>query len=205
MLPYFDRYPRSDVIAAPHLLWDWSPDLIAQILAEQLTPRRAKVTLVSTAFTAQQTGEGQKEDGHDSAVAKENDESAGSDDGSGSDVSSNEGADEDSVSGSESGSEDGSEEEEDEEEESNEPAVAHLSAEKIASLYEGPAEWLPLVLPPSQERVCLVEPHFGTQYWEDGIPESLYTLWEGKNESFAALHLPPPNPFIPSDLSLITV
>ena len=204
MLPYFDRYPRSDVIAAPHLLWDWSPDLIAHILADQLTPRRAKVTLVSTAFTAQQADEEQKEDTHGGKKSNGNDDGndeAGSDD---EEEDSNEGSDDGSDSGSESGSDDGSEEGE-EEEETSEPAVAHLSAEKIASLYAGPTEWLPLVMPPAQERACLMEPHFGTQYWEDGIPESLYALWEGKNESFAALHLPPPNPFIPSDLSLITV
>lgn len=207
MLPYFDRYPRSDVIAAPHLLWDWSPDLIAQILAEQLTPRRAKVTLVSTAFTAQ-SADGERKDAEDGDEKGNQDESAADsegEEGSGDDS----GSDEDSAGseeGSQSGSDDGSEEDEEEgEEEASEPVVSHLSADKIASLYEGPSEWLPLVLPPAEERPCLVEPHFGTQYWEDGIPESLYALWEGRNEAFATLHLPPPNPFIPSDLSLISV
>lgn len=187
MLPFLDRYPRSDVIAAPHLLWDWNPELVAQILTEQLTPRRAKVTLVSTAFVVQ----------------GENSEAENKDDQDDDDEESHSGSEEDGSEGS-----DGSDDDDDEEEEESEvaamPAPSLLTADKIASLYIGPEEWLSLVMPPVPERSCLVEPHFGTQYWEDILPESLYLLWESSSAN-ATLHLPPPNPFIPTDLSLISV
>ena len=46
------RRPRStDLLPATHLLWEWTPSIIEDILEHHLTVRKAKITVLSSAFT----------------------------------------------------------------------------------------------------------------------------------------------------------
>lgn len=49
---------------------------------------------------------------------------------------------------------------------------------------------------------AITEPHFGTTYWSERLPDSCLDRWLGVAADHPALALPTPNPFIPKDLSL---
>ena len=47
-----------------------------------------------------------------------------------------------------------------------------------------------------------VEPYFGTEYWDSPLEETLLLSWESLHTA-AKLHVPPPNPFIATDFSML--
>ena len=47
-----------------------------------------------------------------------------------------------------------------------------------------------------------VEAHFGTEYWNCPLEEEILLRWEAL-EPTAKLHVPPPNPFIATDFSIL--
>ena len=253
MLPCMGRYPReTDLLPAQHLLWDWRPELVQQILEEHLTPRRAKLTLMSSMFHAPlaATATAGNEPDEDAAFGQD-------DDSHGEDVDASTGSGSDSCEeGSASGdndddsNDDGSDENEDSDPPKEQGGGDANSKEqheelvgRVMALYKGPEEWRSLVLPPQQKwdvvemdtaphvfspsvssssahaSLMQTEPHFGTQYWQDPLPDSLFTvLWAeaqhqqlqqttttcdaGATGARLSLHLPPPNPYIPTDLAM---
>jgi hypothetical protein len=229
--------------------------VIQHILDEHLTARRGKVTLASSMFQLAAARGDQKRrtlDANSGAESDDDDDDeSNSEDGGGNEEedddegedggeddtseSSVEGEGEGEGAGSSNGSDSG-ESSGTSATNSEERARAGSSAEiihKVVGLYTGPAEWLPLVVPAFDPRGTrspqLVEPHFGTEYWRDALPESVFLYWEscleaGAEEEAAAaadeaapahgfvtelllkkgeLHLPLPNPYIPVDLAMI--
>jgi hypothetical protein len=211
MLPLHARQPRGDILGAAHLLWDWRPDLVQNILDDYLTVRGAKVTLSSSIYRAPTAPSGPKEafggkataEGVTGAAEDDGSDCSGGDesDGASSDAdAASQGEEEDSVGdgGNDSGSgsdaegdEDsgeGSDEEEDDEAASqhSEDAAEELDAilDNVRAQFAGPEGWLQFVLPPDEgDHPPSTEPHFGTVYWEDAIPADMYALWEGKTET----------------------
>ncbi|CAE7854645.1 Nrdc, partial [Symbiodinium sp. KB8] len=47
-----------------------------------------------------------------------------------------------------------------------------------------------------------VEPYFGTEYWDSPLEETLLLSWESLHTA-EKLHVPPPNPFIATDFSIL--
>lgn len=208
MLPLLGRQPRSDILGAAHLIWDWSPDSIQQVLSEFLTVRRAKVTLVSSAFqrgdtaTEEAKGEGDAQAGHGAAEDESDGSDSGEDsEGSCSDASS---ADNSDCDASGSDSEDSATEADSDaahEEGGDNSSTSIDWNEKLLPLFSGRQQWSQLILPPSAERIPSTEPHFGTLFWDDELPEDLFCFWEAPHT--ADLFLPLPNSYIPTDFALI--
>ena len=184
---------RHDLLASPFLHFEYNPASISYLLSEMVA-RNAKIDLTSAAFVGNATRKGKgKAEGKSMAEHEGEDEE---------DEEEGEGEWEDDEQGSE------------DEDEDEDPATgggdlgaaeegAVLSPEAIRSLYTGPPQWLYLVLPPdAATRAPLLEPHFGTEYWKDAIPEEIMEGWSTPEPS-ALLSLPPRNPFIPEDLSLV--
>lgn len=47
----------------------------------------------------------------------------------------------------------------------------------LKDAFNGPEKWREFTSLSPQNN-ALVEPHFGTQYWTDAIPEDLYVAWD---------------------------
>jgi insulysin len=192
---------------------------------------KTKTTLCSSAFTASLGASGEdagasqrpsairESTGHppqgdrgenSEGKADDQDETARSEQHSGSEHSDNEHdseEDEADDSGSETGSEGGEEGGQPEAGQAEGTSPRHTSvftSEVIRELYTGPAEWLHLALPPAAQPAASREPHFGTAYWETSIPASLYELWESATPpAGCTLHVPLANPYIATDLALL--
>lgn len=86
-------------------------------------------------------------------------------------------------------------------------AEQNVTAEELARMYEGPAQWRHLIVPPTDATVACkvtpeVEPFFGTLYWVDAIPDELIALWASP-PACANLKLPPRNRFVPRDFNVV--
>ena len=211
MLPLLSRQPRSDILSAPHLFWEWRPDLVCDLLRSHLTAAKAKVTLISSSFSAPEAFKTDKYADHHPRTASMSSNAHSEHDQDSHAEESADSGDED-----ESGSEGSGGEEESEagsETETHNTDNAGL-VDRLQTLYSGPEKWLSLVLPPAangeeddSELKCGVEPHFGTVYWESPCPAGLYELWEMKPDEATAkhMHLPMPNPYIAENLDLINL
>ncbi len=156
-----------------------------------MTPALGKVDLLSAAFDVSKL----EKDAPTESGGTENETSEEGEDDDDEDEDSN--GDESESEDSGDGSDDG-EEEEHEEEGWNPPSVAEIEA-----LFIGPPSFLPLVRPSTE--APQTEPHFGTLFWQDPLPDSLLTFWQdtGDVSDDSDLHLPPRNPFLPSSLELL--
>ena len=63
--------------------------------------------------------------------------------------------------------------------------------------------WSYAVIASTQGQVTQCEPIYSTQYSCEGLPADWLAMWEAPAQS--ALHLPEPNPFIPTDFQLLQV
>ena len=65
---------------------------------------------------------------------------------------------------------------------SEESTARVLSSKEMESLYQGGNKevWKKVIAPPPLNRAPRKEPHFGTLFWCDDIPASLYAFWESK-------------------------
>jgi hypothetical protein len=176
----YRREPR-ELLEARHLVRDWNPDGVREIL-RLLTPRNCHVTLTSSLF------QNQDEEGEDGDEEASNEES-----GEGND-------DEDYDSEDDSG--DSEDDEEDEgfsvEEES---ALLSTIPESHRSLSSLPTDTSPPLFKSK---------HFRMSYWKDLIPEELLSSWSDETTiipetqpAAVALHLPPPNHFIPTNFTIL--
>jgi nardilysin len=197
MTPYFGRR-KEDLLAAPYLLWEWNPELIAGVL-DYLTPPRGKVLIASSSFDPDAGSGGDKEEDGDDEDDSNEDESDEQDD-SECDID-----DDDDDDGDDEGDDDDSDDDNDEDEDDCEGVDPAVLRENFLNTYEGPKQWLPLIVPPhAQEkpREARKERFFGTLHWCDAIPKDLIDYWCASRTN-AKVHLPPPNKFVPTDLSLI--
>ena len=196
---------REDLLAASHLLWDWRPEAVQELLATRLIPSLARIYVTSSLYSR--------------ASSTHEQESEGSE---GDDGSCGEGSDEED-SGSECESGDEGEADADTTEEAN---------VNLEEAYQGPEQWRSLIAKPTA--VPLTEPRFSTSYWIEAIPSTLAEYWTGKrsaapnNNSSSAtrrssrkssdnklklsslyttpalpIAIPQPNPYIPTSFDLI--
>jgi len=185
MAPCYGR-DRRDLLTAQFLLWDYDPEAIAAVV-NKLTPAGCMFSLLSSAFREK------KGDDDDDEDDEEDDDDEDDDD------------DDD---------EDDDDDDDDEDEDDGEDGTADaagdedLSPERLASLYCGAPEWRALCALPTapaagtKRREPTTERHFGTLHWRDAIPPKLLLAWADVVPG-ADVALPPPNPFIPQQLSFL--
>ena len=135
------------------MYWDFDPKGIFDALENQLVISKAKLDILSPIF---------KREGDDEE--DEGDEENGMED---------DGDDDYSEDDDDKADDDDDDDDDDDGEDDNPP----ISAKDVQKLFKGRKEWLKLVLPPAEERIPAKEPHFGTFFWIDSIPDSLYTFW----------------------------
>jgi nardilysin len=182
----FYKISREDLLSCETLFWDWNPDIISERLS-LMTPRNARINLLSPYFGIENDEEEVDEDDGD------NDDDI--EDGDDDDDDDDEDMDED-------------EDENDEDEELNDQVEQQnlLSLEELVVLYSGPDI-------PSFRKICvdfsfctdevpLKEAYFGTRYWQTIIPEEIYAFWQediGSKHHFCMIA---PNHYIPQRLEL---
>eukprot|EP01036_Dinobryon_divergens_P028604 gene28604-37575_t len=177
MLPLHGR-DRSELLQASFLQWEFDPAAILNSLETHFAIRNAKIDVLSPVFKGKTSQEEESEEDDDEEDEDEDDEDDDDDD------------DDDDSDGSE------------------ESTARVLSSKEMESLYQGGNKevWKKVIAPPPLNRAPRKEPHFGTLFWCDDIPASLYAFWESKTGGLgpsSKYHLPPPNPFIATDLDLI--
>ena len=204
------RIARTDLVWAGVRYDRWDPEGV-QSLLEALRADRCRVFLTSSLFKDQGGGEGEDESrcvgmmtkrkrGSDGTHSDDNDDDMscdGDSDGSGADSSEEE--------------TDSDDDEDDDHSSIQEEASSGevISDSDLLDMMAGlPESHLPLCFPPhllpSLVDQFRMTPYFRVKYWSTEIPSSLLEQWTpaGGLPANDSLHLPVPNPFVPSDLTL---
>lgn len=189
MLPCLGR-KDEDLLTAASLVKEFDHLAINTLLEKFLTPEKAKIHFSSCQFRPE--SEDEEDDNEEEDDDDEEDDDEDDDD------------EEDDEDDDESDEEDGKGSGDEEEGEEGEGAGEdRITSEEIDNWFQGPIEWKNFLEAPSNE--ADTEPHFGVRYYQDAIPASLYSYWESayQDQLRSELHLPPPNHFIPYNISMI--